>query len=267
MKYPFNFPGVVSLLLGVFFVSNLSAKEYVRWATPDYLVESFVEIALNNEYSTKQNSIRKWTKLVKYYFIHHVSDQDLHERLSRLHLEHLANITGVEMRQVDKKKNANLLIVFSTENQFEKELQDEFKIKSKKQRSRLSRNSVCLAYFATYKNGSINKAVVIIPVDRARAHAKLVSCIVEEITQVMGLPNDSEKVFPSIFNDKSYNDLLSGLDFLLLKMLYHPMVKPGMNKQVLKPVLKKIIKELEGQEVIAQAEKKVMTGGLYPLLY
>ena len=78
----------------------------------------------------------------------------------------------------------------------------------------------------------------------------------------MGLSKDSEKVFPSIFNDKSYNDWLSDLDLLLLKMLYHPMVKPGMNKQVLKPVLKKIIKELDGQEVIAQAEKKVMTGGL-----
>ena len=40
-----------------------------------------------------------------------------------------------------------------------------------------------------------------------------------------------------------------------------------MNKQVLKPVLKKIIKELDSQDVIALAEKKVMTGGLYPLLY
>lgn len=267
MRCLFNFTGLVFLLSAVLFFSKASAKENERWSAPDYLVSSFVEIALNNEYSTKQSRIRKWTKPLKYYFIHHVADQDLHEHLSILHLEHLANITGVKMQQVVKKQHANLLIVFSTENKFEKELETEFNIKSKKQRHRLSRNSVCLAYFSTHKNGSINKAVVIIPVDRARAHAQLVSCIVEELTQVMGLPNDSEKVFPSVFNDKSYNDLLSGLDFLLLKMLYHPMVKPGMNKQVLKPVLKKIIKELDSQDVIAQAEKKVMTGGLYPLLY
>ena len=267
MRYSFDFSSVIFLLWGVFFVSSITAKENVRWSTPDYLVDSFVEIALNNEYSTKTSSVRKWIKPVKYYFIHHVADQDLHERLSKLHLEHLANITGVKMQQVGKKQQANLVIVFSTENRFERELQNEFNIRSKKQRNRLSRNSVCLAYFSTYKNGSINKAVVIIPVDRARAHAKLVSCIVEELTQVMGLPNDSEKVFPSIFNDKSYNDLLSGLDFLLLKMLYHPLVKPGMNKRMLKPVLKKIIKELDKQNLIAQAEKKVMTGGLYPLLY
>ena len=266
MRYSFNFSSAVFLLLGVFFVSIVSAKGNERWSKPDYLVDSFVEIALNNEYSRKQSSVRKWIKPVKYYFVHHVSDQGLHEQLSKLHLEHLTNITGVEIQQVSKKQNANLLIVFSTESQFEKELQTEFNIKSQKQRGRLSRNSICLANFTTYKNGSINKAVVIIPVDRARAHAKLVSCIVEELTQVMGLPNDSEKVFPSVFNDKSYNDLLSGLDFLLLKMLYHPRVKPGMNKHVLKPVLKKIIEELEEQDIIAQAEKKVMTGGLYPLL-
>ena len=72
-------------------------------------------------------------------------------------MEYLANITGVEMRQVGKKKNANLLIVFSTENQFEKELQTEFKIKSKKQRSRLSRNSVCLAILLPIRVAALTK--------------------------------------------------------------------------------------------------------------
>jgi len=84
------------LLLGTFL--NVLAKENERWSMPDYLLDSLIEIALNNEYSTKQSRIRKWTKPLKYYFIHHVADQDLHERLSKLHLEHLANITGVKMQ-------------------------------------------------------------------------------------------------------------------------------------------------------------------------
>ena len=89
MRDSFNFSSAVFLLLGVFFVSIVSAKGNERWSKPDYLVDSFVEIALNNEYSRKQSSVRKWIKPVKYYFVHHVSDQGLHEQLSKLHLEHL----------------------------------------------------------------------------------------------------------------------------------------------------------------------------------
>ena len=248
-------------------LSNISAEEHIRWSSPDYLLSSFVEIALNNEYSVKHSNVRKWTKPIKYYFIHRVADQALHERLSKLHLKHLAKITGIDIYPVTKKQDANLLIVFSTENQLEQELLSEFKIKSTKQRHQLFRNSVCLAHFSINSNSSINKAIVVIPVDRARAHAKLVSCIVEELTQIMGLPNDSEKVFPSIFNDKSYNELLTGLDYLLLRILYHPTVKSGMSELRVSPVLQKIMIVFDRQGVIAQAEEKVMEGGLYPLLY
>lgn len=248
-------------------LSNISAEESVRWSTPDYLASSFIEIALNNEYSVKRSGVRKWTKPIKYYFIHRVADQVLHERLSLLHLKHLEEITDVDISPATTKQKANLLIVFSTENQLEKELLSEFKIRSRKQRHQLFRHSICLAHFSVNADSTINKAMVIIPVDRARAHAKLISCIVEELTQVMGLPNDSDKVFPSVFNDKSYNELLTGLDYLLLKMLYHPMVKPGMPEQQVKPVLQKIMSIFERAGVIAQAEEKVMEGGLYPLLY
>ncbi len=259
-KYVFVF-----LWFGV--CSSIPATENDRWTNSVYLVNSFIEIALNNEYSTKQSRVRKWTKPIKYYFIHRVADQTLHERLSKLHLKHLAEITGVDIYPVTKEQDANLRIIFSTENHLEQELLSEFKIKSKKQREYLFRNSVCLAHFSINADGRINKAIVIIPVDRARAHAKLVACIVEELTQIMGLPNDSEKVFPSVFNDKSYNELLTGLDYLLLKMLYHPMVKPGMSEYQVRPILQKIITAFDRQGIIAQVEKKVMQGGLYPLLY
>jgi hypothetical protein len=107
--------------------------------------------------------------------------------------------------------------------------------------------------------------VVIIPVDRAREKGKLVSCVVEELTQVLGLPNDSEKVFPSIFNDLSTDVYLSGLDYLLLKMLYDPRVKAGMDEHTVRPVLKKIIDEYSRDNKLIGAEKEVMSRGLWRL--
>ena len=255
-------------MLALFLLNtNSVAKELHHWAKKEYLVSSFVEIALNNEYSVKQSRVRKWTVPIRYYFVHRVADQQLHEQLSKLHLQHLSDITGVDIQPVSKKNKANLLIVFSTEGRLEKELQSEFNIKSKKQRTQLFRNSVCLAHFSINTDHSIRKAIVIIPVDRARAHAKLVACIVEELTQVMGLPNDSEKVFPSIFNDKSFNDLLTGLDYLLLKLLYEPEVKAGMKKSQVTRIITKVIGRFKEKGLVAEAEDKVMEGGLYPLLY
>ena len=125
---------------------------------------------------------------------------------------------------------------------------------------------MCLAYFSTYSDNSINRAVVIIPVDRARAHAKLLSCVVEELTQVMGLPNDSDKVFPSIFNDKSKDDFLSGLDYLLLKLLYHPKIKVGMDTVHVEHLLKDIIAQESFQQLIIESNQLVHQQGLYRLL-
>ncbi|MBL1265509.1 DUF2927 domain-containing protein [Candidatus Methylomicrobium oryzae] len=237
------------------------------WQSPGYLLKSFIEIAMFNEYSAQPMGVRKWTRPVGYYFVHRVGDQALHERLARMHIEQLAKITGLAMEPAKTPASANLLVIFSTEMQLRNELLQDFGIRSKPQREALFRDSVCLGHFTPAKDGSIVRGVVLIPVDRANAHAKLVDCIVEEITQVLGLPNDSDKVFPSIFNDKSVNTLLSGLDYLLLKMLYDPRIKSGMNLQEAAPVLKTIVGEFERNGWIRNADANVRTGGLYGLLY
>lgn len=244
----------------------VDAKQSAHWQSSDYLIDSFVEIALHNEFSSQESVVRKWNAPIKYYFIHRMADAALHEQLSVLHLTHLAKITGVTFSRVEILKAANLLIIFSTEDRLQNELLQDFGITSAEQRNLIFRQSICLGHFSA-AGGDITRAIIIIPVDRARAHAKLISCIVEELTQVMGLPNDSEKVFPSVFNDRSFNELLTGLDYLLLKMLYDDRIKAGMNKKEVLPVLKKIAHEFERMNLFDTAEKDVMSGGLYPLLY
>jgi uncharacterized protein YjiS (DUF1127 family) len=248
-------------------VPKAHAAQPEPWQSPGYLLKSFIEIAMFNEYSNAPAGIRKWTLPINYFFVHRVGDQALHERLARMHLEQLSDITGLSIKPAQARKSANLLIIFSTEAQLRGELLSDFGIRSRQQREALFRRSVCLGHFALANDASIARAVVIIPVDRASAHAKLVDCIVEETTQILGLPNDSEKVFPSIFNDKSVDSLLSGLDYLLLKMLYDPRIKAGMNLQQAAPVLKTIIDEFERDQLIRTAEAKVRTGRLYEMLY
>jgi hypothetical protein len=129
----------------------------------------------------------------------------------------------------------------------------------------LFRHSICLMVFATERKGSIVRAVTMIPVDRARASGDLASCVAEELTHAMGLSNDSLKVFPSIFSRKSSHAFLTGLDYLILKMLYDARVKPGMDEKTVRPILQVIAGEYERDNRFNVVERLAAEGGLSAL--
>lgn len=87
--------------------------------------------------------------------------------------------------------------------------------------------ATCLANFRTRKN-EIVSAVIIFPKRHPESYHR--ACAVEEITQILGLPNDSDKITQSIFNDKSRHFELTDFDRWLLKALYQPAIKPGTSR-------------------------------------
>jgi hypothetical protein len=62
------------------------------------------------------------------------------------------------------------------------------------------RGSTCFANLRT-KGSEIRLAAVGFPAEHPKDIIR--ACVIEELTQVLGLPNDSESVNPSIFNDRS----------------------------------------------------------------
>ena len=257
---------IVTLGLIIFAVFRPAWGEEVHWQRSEFIVASFLEIALKNEHSSREGVVRKWTKGIRYFFDHQVGDEDFHKQLTEMHLQHLAEITGISIKPVTSREQANLLIIFSTEQRLAVELKKNFHA-GVSGVDYMMRHSVCLGQFTTTTQGAIRQATVIIPVDRARARGKLISCIVEELTQVMGLPNDSVDVYPSIFNDQSIYMLLTGLDYLLLKILYDPRLIPGMDRLQAAPVVKKIVDDYQRRKLTHKAGQSVRTGKLYELLY
>ncbi|MEM1275158.1 MAG: DUF2927 domain-containing protein [Pseudomonadota bacterium] len=71
----------------------------------------------------------------------------------------------------------------------------------------------------------------------------LEGCIEEEFAQVLGLFNDDPTLRPSIFNDDDEFSRLTTHDEALLRLLYHPRIKPGMAK----PEAMAIIRDLLAQ--------------------
>jgi hypothetical protein len=242
------------------------------WLAPAFIQQAFEEVALKSEYQSGEKSVRKWVSPVNISFEHTVgSDKDkaLHRQLVALHLAHLAQITGHSISLLNeigvadaKLKEANVRLLFTRQRDWQQQV---LSLMGPEAAAHLH-GAVCIAHMVTNAQSEIVNAFVIIPVDQAQMHGKLVACIVEELTQILGLPNDSEKVFPSIFNDKTPQTLLSGLDGVLLKLLYSKEISPGMSQSQVRPIITGLLKQWQTDGSLSQADKIIRQGKLYPLL-
>ncbi|MCC1480626.1 DUF2927 domain-containing protein [Roseibaca sp. Y0-43] len=71
-------------------------------------------------------------------------------------------------------------------------------------------------------------------------------CYFEEITQGLGLANDSPVARPSLFNDSAEFAVMTVLDEQLLRVLYDPRLRPGMREAQARPIVRMIAAELMG---------------------
>jgi Protein of unknown function (DUF2927) len=111
----------------------------------------------------------------------------------------------------------------------------------------MPRTTYCLVYaLADGNTGSYTRAFAVIRSE----HPDLLrlSCLHEELTQGLGLPNDSPRARPSIFNDDEEFALLTDHDELLLRILYSPDLRPGMTPEEARPIVFSLARRLLGGE-------------------
>ncbi len=248
--------GLLALLL---LLAGHSARADERWQSDSYLTESFMAIAMEREYGeARQTRFARWQQPIRLLLVNESGDKPLQADVVKVQAAHLARITGHPISMVTAKPNLTLIMT------------DYSKMKSWANRTMGGDPSVgmalkeglCLANFATNAKHEISRATIIIPVDYSRAKGRFLDCVVEEFTQVMGLPNDSDKVFPSIFNDNSIDSFLTGLDYVLLKLAYHPALKAGMSSDEVRAALPLAIKDLRAKGEIREANRRVQQQSL-----
>lgn len=93
--------------------------------------------------------------------------------------------------------------------------------------ARLMGPSRCFFLIWPNPDWSIQKARIVINSFLEEKHIN--HCFLEELTQSLGLPNDSERLRPSIFNETSMLTELSALDRILIRTVYDPRIDTGMN--------------------------------------
>lgn len=109
----------------------------------------------------------------------------------------------------------------------------------------MPRTTYCLVYALSEGNsGTYTRAFAVIRAE----HPDLLrlSCVHEELAQGLGLPNDTPRARPSIFNDDEEFAFLTDHDELLLKMLYSRELRPGMTVSQARPIVESLARRLMG---------------------
>lgn len=227
----------------------------------DDLAQNFSQIALQNEYrisdgrfveGRSQTFLRRWEGPVRVGTVFGQSNSEDAERLGKSEVSkytrRLAHLTNIDMR-TSSAKNANFLVLFLNEEE-----QKEFADTLPSLLSDISpavvdafrnspRNIFCAAFAFTKpgQKGVYGNVLILVKSEHSEFMRK--SCIHEEMAQAMGLTNDSPDARPSIFNDDEEFAFLTRHDEILLRMLYDPRLKAGMESYEVIPLLPSVARD------------------------
>lgn len=227
--------------------------------TDTQLARNFVRIALFSEYRDDNDlqrpqatlsKLRRWTQPIRMSVAFSdtvpLAQRDVDLASISAYAARLTRATGVPIAITDR--NPNFRVLFLDEDD-RRNYADELRrlipsipASTVRAFTNLPRDQYC-AVIGTFAPGhsSYTKAVALIRAE----HPNLMrsACIHEELAQGMGLANDSPAARPSIFNDDEEFALLTRHDTLLLRMLYDPRLRAGMDAATAAPIARQIARE------------------------
>lgn len=233
--------------------------------TPERLTEDFIQIALHDEYVRQGDAlvshptpapVRRWQQpvQVRLYFGDFVAPAERSRDRAEIagFAARLQKISGHPVALSGAGGNFTVLIVNEDERHAIgprlSAMVPGIPRSDVAALSELAPQNYCTVFAYSQGNSPIYaQAVALI---RAELPPRLRrSCVHEEMTQGMGLANDSPRARPSIFNDDEEFAYLTRHDELLLKILYDPRLRPGMTEAEAHPIVLQIARELLGTEV------------------
>lgn len=220
------------------------------------LAETFMTIAFAREFSdvgtalVRQETssiLRRWEDPVRIEVIFGSSVEPAQRADDRAAInrfaERLGRTTGHPVSFVEQSGNFRVLVLSEDERRVAGPTLRRL-VPSIRQREidlieTLDRESYCLVVAADPgDDGVIRQAAAVI-----RDELPLLlrqSCIHEELAQGMGLANDSPMARPSIFNDDDEFGRLTAMDERMLAILYDPALRPGMEADEARPIVRRL---------------------------
>ena len=195
-------------------------------------LDYFLEISIGSEYGSQKTRVVKWTNDLKIIVFGSPTDQD--KRTLNEVIAELNDILGDSIQLNIVESNPNVEIYFIPKSEFHL---DEPSYVPTALRS-FGTHGITVGYFWTWWDNAfeIYKAKILISTEDIsqieRSHM-----IREELTQSLGLMNDSWEYEDSIFY-QGWTEAIKylGIDKEIIKMLYHQDVVPGMTEDNIRSV-------------------------------
>jgi len=210
----------------VFFLTVSSASAEDLRPQLDDLVRHFGHVLFGDEYglNTAPKVIAKWQGPIG-ITVQHRATKPLAAMVSR-RLTDLAKLTGVRFKQVKPGAPGQSIDLLFLKRK-EMSLVQGANINPQTIKTLTSDPSM-VCFFLSWRKPAdrLVKAIVVVNVERDPV--SIDACLLEELTQVMGLPNDVDAYWPTLFKPVDQSLEWSVWDRLYLKTLYDPRLKPGM---------------------------------------
>lgn len=225
-------------------LAPFSAAQQTRPATEnDRYVQYFDSIVFGNEFAGRGATVvRKWIEPVRYKLGGNAAAIAKYRPIVVGHMEQLAVYSSVKFEEIGgREPGENFIIWFSTTN---KMIDDGRMLAANPAEVAGRQFETANCFFLSYylPDGKMVAARVVANADLP--DQELVHCLLEEIAQTLGLPNDDDRVAPSIFNDSLKLMSLSLIDRVLIRLVYDPRMRPGTPRAQALPIARAILTEL-----------------------
>lgn len=244
---------VLLFTLGYYFYKKSTYLDYSYSQYEKELINHFKEVSLKTEYGDNKGRIVKWGRVMYLYTLFNgkpIKKGQCKEQMAALKkiINNINNIVDNDFKIIltdDIKKSNSIIYLTSIEKM--NRMYPNFFVGIEEKAAGLTKG-----YW--YKH-SLYKIEIFIDINESLEVQK--SAITEEISQSIGLSNDTKKHSNSIFYQNKSSDgilttELSSLDKDIIQLLYNPNIKAGMNT---KQVEKEILKVLKNRELKLYGDK------------
>ena len=191
----------------------------------------FKEIAIGSEYG-RGKKIVKWTKNMKIFLM---GDKipEMENELDKIIRELNQLVSPIKLQRVYSKTQANFYVFFGTVSQYLNKVE--------RNAGRYARRNLAMFYVYYGRKGTINKGSMYVDTYTMKAKDTRKHLLREELTQALGLMNDSYKYPTSVFYQKfSRATKFDKIDKQIIRLLYNNKIKPGMTRQQVEQALRQL---------------------------
>jgi hypothetical protein len=222
----------------------MAAPEGDLLPSVDALVAQFDAVAMGHEHGAREPMIRKWAKAPPDMAVFTSPAFDVRPYIAQVSRQfaEVAQLTGLDMHLERPSAATNLRYGFYSREDFSKLPGDP----NDPDYRQVVLGSACLGVSQLDRDakGTIVGGAILIGTDIAEPLRR--HCMLEELVQMMGLPNDACQYRPSLFCEEDYEMDLTPADVILLKTLYDPRLAAGTPREKALPVVRRLVTALRG---------------------